>query len=115
MEISNKISTTMTDKAIAEAMGEFIKYHRLKQNKTQAQLAIESGINRSTLVQVEAGRSSNVLTLIRLLRAMRQLYVLDSFEIKSQISPLLLAEEDEGRRIRASKGKVKRTRTKSDW
>jgi transcriptional regulator with XRE-family HTH domain len=101
--------------AILRTMGEFIRFHRLKQNKTQSQLAEEAGINRTTLVEFEQGKRSNTLTLVQLLRALNQLPVLSSFQIDKEPSPLQLAKLEQKERKRASRNSIKEEKPKSDW
>ena len=104
-----------TDKAILEKMGAFIKHQRLKLNKTQAQLAEESGINRSTLIELEAGGGANLLTFVQVMRSLGQLDVLQFLEIETEISPIALAEiQAKYKRQRASKTKPKNIKP-SDW
>jgi transcriptional regulator with XRE-family HTH domain len=105
----------ISDISILRLLGEFIKHHRLEQNKTQSQLAQEAGINRSTLSDFEQGKRSNILTLIQLLRVLNQLYVLDLFQVQKQLSPIELAKLDQRKRKRASKLKDKKKNDKSDW
>lgn len=105
----------LSDVTLLGAIGEFIRHHRLEQNKTQSQLAEEAGINRSTLVEFEQGRRSNTLTLIQLLRALGQLNTLASFKVEKQLSPLQLAKLEQKQRQRASRKKSVERRTASDW
>ncbi len=105
----------LSDTAIVAEMGAYIKHHRLALNKTQAQLAEEAGVSRSTLIDFENGMRANIITLIQLLRALRQLHVLSEFEVKIQPSPIQLAELELSKRKRASKTKVKSKKRKSDW
>lgn len=93
----------MTDTSILKIFGDFIRYHRLEQNKSQFQLAKEAGIHRTTLSDFELGRSSKLITLIQLLRVLDKLYILSEFEIKRRISPIKLAELEAKQRNRASK------------
>jgi DNA-binding XRE family transcriptional regulator len=115
MNISNKDLNSMSDNALVERMGLFIKHHRLEQNKTQDQLAKAAGINRTTLNAFERGMRSNVMTLIQLLRALDQLQVLQTFDIQPQISPIRLAEMEHAFRKRASKKKTTDEKPESDW
>lgn len=105
----------LSDTAIVAELGAFIKHHRLEQNKTQAQLAEEAGISRSTLVDFEKGMRANIITLVQLLRALRKLNVLNDFEVKLEPSPIQLAELEFSKRKRASKSTVKHKKKKSDW
>jgi transcriptional regulator with XRE-family HTH domain len=106
---------SMSDRAIIESLGLFVKHHRLEQNRTQQELAVASGINRSTLNQVESGKAGSLLTLIQLLRALNQLAVLDAFEIVTPISPLQLAKLEQKKRKRASGNNQGNHNPKSSW
>ena len=99
-----------SDIAIAKAIGEFIRHHRLEQNKTQELLATEAGVNRSTLIAIEAGKPRGLLIVIQLLRALNQLHVLQSFEITEQISPLYLAEMEAKKNANGPVNKAIQTR-----
>lgn len=112
---TNNTWTALSDKALAEIIGEYIKHHRLDQNKTQSRLAEEAGINRSTLVELEKGNPSNIMTLIRLLRVLNQLHVLEQFKVTPQLSPIKLAEMEQSKRKRASKAVQPKKKKKSDW
>jgi transcriptional regulator with XRE-family HTH domain len=105
----------MSDTSILRVMGEFIKHHRLEQNKTQVQLAEEAGINRSTLSEVEKGKRSTLLTLIQLLRVLNQLHTLDIFQAQKQLSPMELAKMESRQRKRASRIKNNNKKNQSDW
>jgi transcriptional regulator with XRE-family HTH domain len=95
-------SVSMTDRALAELIGHFIKHHRMAQNKTQQALANASGISRSTLSLLERGESVTVATLIQVLRILDKLDVLHGFEVIETISPLALAEWQRKKRQRVS-------------
>jgi transcriptional regulator with XRE-family HTH domain len=82
----------MTDIAIVAQIGRYIKQTRVKQHKTQAQLAEEAGLNRWTISQIENGESVTLTSLIQLLRALDILYVLNGFEVQNEISPLAYAK-----------------------
>ncbi len=106
----------MSDPAILEVMGNFIQQTRLQQNKTQQQVALAAGINRSTMVQVENGGGGTLLSFIQILRALEQLQLFQSFEIKQELSPLQLAKIDQKKRKRASNKKAPGIeKPKSNW
>ena len=92
---------SMNDKALAEHIGAFVNSHRLEQNKTQEVLASAAGISRSTLSLLERGETVTLTTLIQILRALDQLYILDVFSVKKTISPLTLAKIEKEKRQRA--------------
>jgi len=116
---TNISMNSMSDNAIVETISNFIKHHRLEQNKTQSQLATEAGINRSTLVEFEKGNRANMITFIQLLRALNLLHVINQFEIQQQLSPIQLAELEQSKRKRATKTKLPLTqrmkKNKSNW
>ena len=111
---TNRNWIAMSDKAIIAAIGEFIKHKRLQENKTQAQLATEAGINRWTLGQVEKGESVTLSSLIQLLRALNLLYLLDGFTVNECISPIEYARMQEKKRRRASRQKNTKTDDNED-
>lgn len=81
-----------SDRQYLQEIGEFVKQSRINKNKTQTVLAKLAGVNRTTLSQLEQGRSVNLLSLIQILRAVEQLHVLKAMDTKRVISPLKLAE-----------------------
>ena len=92
----------LSDRAILEEIGSFIKNTRLEMNKTQEQLAKEAGISRFTLGNLENGNGSNLISLIQVLRMLNKLDLLENFRIEQKISPIKLAEMEMNRRMRAS-------------
>lgn len=102
-ENSYKNWHSMTDIALAQHLGAFLKYHRLQQNKTQEQVALEANISRSTLSLLEKGESVTISTFLAVLRVLNLLYVLDTFKVENQISPLELAKLDQKKKKRAGK------------
>ncbi len=81
-----------SDSNIEKDIGLFIREIRQRQKKTQAEVAKEADISRSTLSLLEKGEAGNITTLIKVLRVLDQLNVLQGFEVITQISPLALAE-----------------------
>ncbi len=112
---TNSNWTAMTDNTIIATLGAFIKKRRITQNKTQAEIATNAGINRWTISQIENGEAINLSSLIQILRALDALNVFDSFIFKEEISPLeaVKLKKKERKRVRkTSKGKPTK---KSDW
>lgn len=112
-DISYTKYPSMSDKALLEYIGSFIRHHRLEQNRTQADLATKAGISRSTLSLLERGETVTITTLIRVLRVLDQLSVLRVFEINETLSPLALAKLQKEKRQRA-RGENKNNET-TDW
>ncbi|MEX1135384.1 MAG: helix-turn-helix transcriptional regulator [Balneolales bacterium] len=113
-ELSYKDWDSMSDKALIEEIGAFVKHHRLRQNKTQDSVAEEAGISRSTLSLLERGESVTILTLIQILRVLDQLHVMNAFRVDETISPIALAKLEKEKRQRAGK-QVRQNQETSDW
>jgi transcriptional regulator with XRE-family HTH domain len=101
--LSYKNWNAMSDKALLQHIGNFVKHHRLDQNKSQEKLATDAGISRSTLSLLERGEPVALLTLIQVLRMLDKLNVLNEFTIEPTISPMMVAEMELKKRKRASK------------
>ena len=104
----------MSDSAIIDAIGKYVKNKRLSINKTQAQTAKEAGINRWTLGQLENGESITMASLIQILRALDLLQLLEIFKIEEKISPIELAQLESQKRQRA-RGKEENQKPITDW
>ena len=104
----------MTDIAVINKIGAFIKNERLNSNKTQGQLSDEAGVNRSTLSQIENGEAITLLSLIQIIRALNKLELLEIFSIQQLISPIALAKKDLQKRQRA-RNRDDNNSKKSDW
>jgi transcriptional regulator with XRE-family HTH domain len=104
----------MSDKALTEHVGRFVKEKRLEQNKTQQALAHAAGISRSTLSLLEKGETVTLQTLIQVLRTLDQLYVLDVFSVQTLMSPMLLAKMELKKQKRA-RSKDSTSSTNSTW
>jgi len=113
-ELSHKNWSAMSDKALIEQFGAFVKHHRLRQNKTQQSLAEEAGISRSTLSLLERGETVTILTLLQVLRVLDQLHVMNVFRIEESISPIALAKLEKEKRQRAGRRGSDNQQT-SEW
>ena len=107
---------SMSDNALAEYIGAFVRHHRMEQNRTQDELAAAAGISRSTLSLLERGATGTVTTLIQVLRVLDQLPVLSAFEVRETLSPLALAKLQKEKRQRA-RGKSRKDENieETDW
>lgn len=94
---------SMSDKALIDTIGKFIQYHRLNQNRSQAEVAKEAGMSRSTLSLLERGEKTTLISLIRVLRVLDLLYVMDVFKFREEISPVEYAKLQKHKRQRARK------------
>ena len=105
---------SMSDKALAEHIGLFVKEKRMELNKTQEALAHAAGISRSTLSLLEKGESVTIATLLQVLRVLDQLHLLDIFSLRPTVSPIQLAKIEMKKRKRAS-GTPSSSSKKSTW
>lgn len=92
---------SMTDQAIAEAIGERIDQLRLKLNVGQAHVAEEAGISRETLRNLVKGKGT-LINMISVLRALGELDRLTSLVEDVRSSPIQLAKSAGHQRVRAS-------------
>jgi len=111
----SKYFVAKSDKGILKSLGNFIKETRLSQGKTQDNLAKESGLNRTTLIQMERGNGGNLLSFIQVIRALDRLEIFQIFEIQNEISPMLLAKEDALKLRRAPRSTSKKPLEPLDW
>lgn len=78
---------TLSDAAILQRIGNRVKSVRLRQNIIQSNLAEASGISLSTLKKIEGGAVCSVDSLLRVLRTLGLLDVLQSLIEEEQLSP----------------------------
>ena len=92
----------MSDPAIITEIGIQLKRMRLRKNMSQQQLAVKSGLYRSTISEIENGRAASLLSFIQLLRGLEKLELLGALVEGPVVSPLSLAREAGLIRKRAS-------------
>jgi len=104
---------SMSDKAIAEAMGQRIRAWRLRNNQTQQHLADATGLSLNVIKSLEAGKGK-LSSVIAVLREFRLLDELDAFVREPDVSPLQLAKRQGKVRQRATGSRGKRTGGETD-
>ena len=87
----------MSDKAILRELGRRVK---------QQHLAKMAGVNRMTVVKLEQGKTSTLLTFVQVLHALDSLDGLESFLPDLGPSPLQVAKMKGKKRSRASSSKI---------
>jgi len=65
-----KIEGLLTDEAILAELGKRLAQRRLELELTQADLADQAGISKRTVERIEAGATTQLATLIRILRVL---------------------------------------------
>jgi len=98
------MESTMNDEAILEEFGQRLARRRLDQGLTQAELAEQAGVGKRTVERVEAGGSTQLTTVIRIMRVLGLLEALDRAVPAAAPSPLDLLKRRGKQRQRASSG-----------
>ena len=98
-----------TDRLLLEQLGDRLSAHRLNRNLTQADLAREAGISKSTVERLESGQSSQLSSLLRVLRVLDLLPGLEQLVPPLPPSPVEQWRHRRPRRQRASRKPPPRT------
>ena len=81
-----------TNAAIMRQIGSKLKELRIEKNMKQKELADAAGVSVFTISSIENGKTTSLLTVIQLLRALEHLDYLDSFFQEESISPVAYAK-----------------------
>lgn len=103
-----KIEKLLADEAILTELGGRLAQRRLALQLTQEMLAEQAGVAKRTVERIEAGATTQISTLIRLLRALELLDRLESLVPEAGPRPMDLVRLKGKARKRAS-GKRKST------
>ena len=101
-----RISDLRTDEAVLAELGRRLAQQRLERNLTQERLAEDAGIGRATLQRLEDGRSVQLSSLVKLLRALDLFDALDAAVPERVELPIARLEREQRRarqRARASR------------
>lgn len=93
---------TWTDDTLLAELGARLRRERLDRNTTQAALAHQAGVSKSTVERLEAGESVQLASLIRVLRALDLTERLELAFPDPIPSPMRLLEQNGELRQRAS-------------
>lgn len=108
----------LSDAMILTKIGEHLKALRLKQNITQQSLAEEAGVSLSSVKKIEKGEIGSFDSLLRVLRTLGKLDVLQPLVEGEQLSPSeyyeLLQKASAHQRKRAA-SKVHKEKDESEW
>ena len=92
---------SMSDRTLIQTIGQFIKHHRLNQNRSQSVVAKAAGISRSTLSLLERGEKVSIGSFMQVLRILDLLHIMTSFEVDDEISPIEYAKLQKKQKQRA--------------
>ena len=101
-----KLTPELTDTAILQELGSRLERRRIDADLTQAQLAQEAGISKRTLERLEAGRSTDFVRLVRVLRALKLVEGLDSLISDRPQSPIALLKQKGRERRRVGRPRL---------
>ncbi|HSS33951.1 MAG TPA: helix-turn-helix domain-containing protein [Solirubrobacterales bacterium] len=96
-----RIDNPITDEAVLAELGKRIARTRLERNLSQASLAAEAGVSKTTLERLERGGGIQLESFIRILRALGQLDRLDVVVSEPLPSPIERLETRGRQRQRA--------------
>ena len=111
-----KIAQHVTEQAVLDELGKRLARYRLNRNLTQAELAKEAGVSQPTVVRMEAGKSAQFSSYIRILRALDLIENLESLVPEPLVSPIQQLKLDGKERKRASsKSKQAKSKPDAEW
>ena len=90
-----RLADLATDDAALEELGRRLERHRIARNRTQAELADEAGIGRATLQRLEAGRSVQMVSMVKVLRTLDLLGALDAAVPETLELPIAQLEREQ--------------------
>ena len=110
-----RFTPLLTDDALLGELGAGLERARLERNLTQAQVAEQAGVSKSTLERLERGASSQLTNLIRVLRALDLLEGLNQLLPETPISPIEQLKLRGKTRQRASTPRTERAGKTAPW
>ena len=106
----------ITDHVLMDEIGKRLAQRRIDASLTQSDLARQSGVGRSTVERLEAGRSTQVSSLVRVLRVLGLLeQFLDLFPDNAGPGPMDLLQQKRKVRKRVSSRKKSADNRKATW
>ena len=109
-----KFTNNHPDEVILQELSKRIVQYRLNANKTQADLAQEAGVSLRTVNRLEHGSSVQIVSFMRILRALGLLENIDALVPQPVVSPIQQLKMHGKARKRASR-KVIAPQHKTGW
>jgi transcriptional regulator with XRE-family HTH domain len=110
-----KFRSELSDDATLQELGRRIARLRLERDLTQRQLAEDAGVDRKGVLRLEAGDPVQIVTLVRVLRALGRLHALDSLLPEAGPSPMELLQLHGRERQRASGRAASESSERRPW
>jgi transcriptional regulator with XRE-family HTH domain len=98
-----RIDALLTDDAVLAELGRRLARARLARNLTRPVLAAEAGVSERTLARIEAGESTTLTNLVRVLRPLGLLESLDALVPADTVNPFTELSQRGRVRQRASR------------
>lgn len=102
------ITPDLTDTAVLRELGSRLAQHRVDAGLTQALLAHEAGVAKSTVERIEQGQATELGTLLRILRVLKLSAGLEALVPPPAASPIALRKNRGRPRRRASSPRTAR-------
>lgn len=111
---------SLSDTQISQKIGARLKSIRLKQNMTQQELANQAVVSVSSIKKIESGRICSFDSLLRIMRILGNLDLLQELTEDEMLSPneyfeLVNAKGRHQRKRARNKGTSKPEREESEW
>ena len=110
-----KIDGQLTDSAVLQEIGARLSRQRIEAGLTQADLAAQAGLSKRTLERIEAGHGAELVSLIRVLRALRLADGLDRAVAELPPSPMALLKLRGKQRRRAPRARPRAGALGAPW
>ena len=82
----------MTDEDILKKIGSKLKDIRISQNIKQSDVSEKSGISMFSISQMENGHNTSILSLVKVLKALDRMDMLEKFFSPPEVDPKVLEE-----------------------
>lgn len=112
--VDMKIQSELIDSHVLSEIGDRLAHRRLDMQLSQAKLATQAGLSKRTIERMEAGGSTQFLSIVRVLRILNLLDGLDQLLPESGPRPLDLLKLKGKTRKRVSSSR-KKDAPKSKW
>lgn len=110
-----KIENLLTDDAVLAELGARLSQRRIELGLSQAALSEQAGVAKRTVERIEAGATSQTVTLVRIVRVLKLLERLDLWIPEPGPSPMDMLTLNDKRRKRVPRKKQKTATAPWRW
>jgi transcriptional regulator with XRE-family HTH domain len=87
-DFSNNNIEVYSDPMILSMIGESLKRKRINLSITQEELARQTCLDRASIIRLESGKGATLHTFIRVLRMLRELYLIEPLRSATELTPI---------------------------